>query len=52
MLPYVNARTGHAGSQLFFSRKGHIHMAAKLAESRQIPLLPAGAANQVKRVKS
>jgi prophage antirepressor-like protein len=42
MKPYVNARTGHAGSQLFFSRKGHIHIAAKLAESRQIPLLPAG----------
>jgi prophage antirepressor-like protein len=48
MKPYVNARTGHAGSQLFFSRKGHIHIAARLAESRQIPLLPAGAAKRVK----
>ncbi len=44
MKPYVNQKTGHAGSQLFFSRKGHIHVAAKLAESRQIPLLPAGSA--------
>ena len=30
MKPYVNKKTGHAGHQLFFSRKGHLFVASKL----------------------